>query len=577
MFRNILLISKNPKIKQLKNVSVNLKKYKFNVYISSEDKNEIKKQIYDNTIEIVWVLSDIPFCRRQSLCQWLYKNFPNKLYFSVALSLQDSCNIQICKLLQRNECRSSFLVCGRNIKAVIERFKFLLKRSFTTLASSFNNNIDYILKLTVRFRTLFPLFYKTPSVYISSQEGINLLESIISEVSNYFVGLLKRRFLADKISLFIYDHNEGNYVLVAQHSYEITEEPTKISRSWKLMQKVLAAKKSMLIQDGVIHYPELSKLKVKFQPKIVSSIIVPFIVGEEVIGIVNIARLSPKKEKFTFVEFNLIKVLCRWLSYIYSALISIESALEYEKLKSDFVSIINHELRTPLMSLSASVELLEGKIPQNIEEILKRNIKRLDGLIEEMLDFSRIGKGTFKIEIKENSIAELGKEIVEEYKPQLDKLGIRFILDLPQLTTDRIYFDKTKIKQVIENLINNAIKYSSEERKDKYIKFSIQEEEKYIHIIVEDNGIGIEKKNLKQIFLPFVQVGDIMNKSKPGLGLGLYISKEILNRHKGKIWIESEYGKWTKAHVLLPKIINVSNGKINGNFVEEKKLQKENK
>ncbi|MCS7231825.1 MAG: hypothetical protein RMJ67_06785 [Elusimicrobiota bacterium] len=113
MFRNILLISKNPKIKQLKNISVNLKKYKFNVYISSEDKDEIKKQIYDNTIEIVWVLSDIPFCRRQSLCQWLYKNFPNKLYFSVALSLQDSCNIQICKLLQRNECRSSFLVCGR--------------------------------------------------------------------------------------------------------------------------------------------------------------------------------------------------------------------------------------------------------------------------------------------------------------------------------------------------------------------------------------------------------------------------------------------------------------------------------
>jgi len=129
----------------------------------------------------------------------------------------------------------------------------------------------------------------------SPSEVVNALEYLSKNIGVYFVDEIKKQFLADKISFFSDDANRDNYILVASYGYIKDKEPIVMDRKWELMNKVVSSRKPLLIQNGVIYYPEIQKLKIKPQPKIVSSMVLPMIVNNRVIGILNIARISPKK------------------------------------------------------------------------------------------------------------------------------------------------------------------------------------------------------------------------------------------------------------------------------------------
>ncbi|MFN3550746.1 MAG: ATP-binding protein, partial [Endomicrobiia bacterium] len=318
------------------------------------------------------------------------------------------------------------------------------------------------------------------------------------------------------------------------------------------IQKAVSLRKPLLIQNGIIHYPELKKLDIKPQPKIISSMVLPIVSNKNVIGVLNIARLSPKKEKFNEFDFNLAQYWCSWLVLAYSIILGFKLSVEYDKMKCDFVSVINHELRTPLMAILGSIELVANRIPQNIYDIIIRNINRLRSLIEELLDFSKISKGIFKIEKKENNISEIINEIFEEYKPLCDSNNVKLIVE-KNIKADICFVDKERIKQVLINLISNSLKWYPEDRQEKYIKISVEEKDDYYLFSVEDNAQGMKKEDLDKLFQPFIQLGDVMTQHKPGLGIGLVINKSIIEEHKGKIWVESEYGKGTKVNFIIPK------------------------
>ncbi len=555
--KNILIITKLEKCKLCSPIAELLSKYGYKVFLSNCKKEEIKKAIFDHLIEIIILMPAVELSYRFQICEWLFKNYPNKVYISYTpFSLQKELDIIKCPLYLKHKCRASFLIFDvfTQKELLVKRIEYLIHLQYTNKIANISFKLLNMLDEAVKNFGVLPLFKKEVSVYSSYNRMAQQVEQLINFIGEKLVDFISKKFLADKISLFMYDVVSNKYVLVASKNYKIEDKnkPLYISEEWKFVNMAIKNKKNLILQDGEMRYPVFKKLNFKPQPDIISSLVMPIVVGENVLGVLNVARLKEDKERYTSVDLSLLVYLTGWIGYIYSIIMSFKLNIEYNKLKDDFIAIINHELRTPLMALSASFELLEGKIPKNIEEIVKRNIKRLTSMIEELLDFSRIFRGKLKVVKKENSILKLINEIVEEYSQQLKNKGIEFIVDT-DIKTAEFNFDYYRIKQVLTNFINNSIKFFPEDRENKYIKLSVKEKEKVFEFCVEDNGKGIPKSELKKVFLPFVQVGDVSVDHKQGLGLGLAIAKEIAKQHKGRIFLESQEGSWTKACLILPK------------------------
>ncbi|ACV24467.1 cache domain-containing protein [Methanocaldococcus fervens] len=232
---------------------------------------------------------------------------------------------------------------------------------------------------------------------------------------------------------------------------------------------------------------------------------------------------------------------------------SYEKLKEIDKLKSEIISIVSHELRTPLTSIKGYVELvldgLMGELNSNQRrclEIANNNIDRLKRLIDDMLDLSKIESGTIKFDIKDVKIKDMVVDVLNSLGPQIKEKNIEIKCEIEENLTAKV--DKDRITQVLINLIENAIKFSPVKG---VIEIHAFRDNNYAHIIIKDYGPGIPKKDLDKIFDKFYQV-NFPKIKKDGAGLGLAICKSIIEAHGGKIWVESELGKGTSFHVLLP-------------------------
>lgn len=225
---------------------------------------------------------------------------------------------------------------------------------------------------------------------------------------------------------------------------------------------------------------------------------------------------------------------------------------ELEERKDDFVNMASHELKTPITSMKLYMEsLLEGVKKLKDERVTKaaKSIKyqtdRLQVLVSDLLDVSRIQTGKLMFSKEEFRLDGLIIETVESLQGVLNKQKIY----ISGKTPIKVYADKFRIYQVITNLLTNASKYSPN---DSEIKVSIKRNGKKALVGVADQGIGISRDQQKKIFEKLYQVTDSKEKTFPGLGMGLYISKEIIKRHKGEIWVESEKGKGSTFFFTLP-------------------------
>ena len=235
----------------------------------------------------------------------------------------------------------------------------------------------------------------------------------------------------------------------------------------------------------------------------------------------------------------------------------LEEAKEREKLKTEFMSVISHELRTPVTPIQGYVDvLLSGQLgelnPQQKEALLtiKKQSKRLLDLIDSVLDITRVEYGK-PIEIKKEPVLinVLITEIVEGLKYQFQEKDIKLETDLSS-EIETICADEAKIARVISNLLGNALKFTPKKGKVGIKTSKVGEE---IKIEVWDSGIGLEKENLEKIFDKFFQVDSSYTRAAGGIGMGLAIAKEIVEAHKGKIWAESEgLGKGSRFIFTLP-------------------------
>ncbi len=228
--------------------------------------------------------------------------------------------------------------------------------------------------------------------------------------------------------------------------------------------------------------------------------------------------------------------------------------LEADKLKSIFLASMSHELRTPLNSIIGFTGiLLMGMVGDLSEEqrkqleIVKKSANHLLELINDLLDISKIESGRVQLSQEFFSINDLIQNVIESLQHTAAEKGIKIKQDLPQKIEQ--YSDQRRTKQIIINLLSNAVKFTEEG----YISITAKKVDGHkLEIIFEDTGIGIETKDLNKLFEPFQQIDSSLTKKYDGSGLGLHLTKKIVELFKGSIEVKSKPGIGTKFKVLLP-------------------------
>ena len=226
------------------------------------------------------------------------------------------------------------------------------------------------------------------------------------------------------------------------------------------------------------------------------------------------------------------------------------------KLKSDFVSNVSHELRTPLALIRLYAETLElGRITTKEKKhqyyrIIRKESERLTALINNILDFSRIEAGRKEYEFRETDIADLVRNTLDSYRYQIEQQGFALEESIdPDLPAVRV--DREAIARALVNLVNNALKYSQDE---KYLGVKLYRDNGSVKLEVADHGIGIARRDQTKIFEKFYRAGDPLVHNTKGSGLGLSLVRHITEAHGGEIEVESSPGTGSKFIVSLPLV-----------------------
>jgi PAS domain S-box-containing protein len=223
-----------------------------------------------------------------------------------------------------------------------------------------------------------------------------------------------------------------------------------------------------------------------------------------------------------------------------------------ERLKTEFMNIAAHELRSPVTPIKGYLDLIisdknASKRVKDWAKVSLRNTERLLRLVNDILDVSRLDTDTMRFEMEKLNPVELLDEIAEDMKAAIENKGLKFFAKIPR-DLPKIMGDKHRLPRVLKNLMVNAVKFTD------HGSISIEAEKKADHILItiKDTGIGISKDELNKIFNKFYQAYTGDDRKNEGTGLGLFICKEILQKHNSEIWVESQLGKGSKFMVKIP-------------------------
>lgn len=226
-----------------------------------------------------------------------------------------------------------------------------------------------------------------------------------------------------------------------------------------------------------------------------------------------------------------------------------------EKMRSEFIANVSHELKTPMVMLSGYSEALLDDIvtdPDEIKEmigIIKDESDRMNTMVNELITIARMDSRSDFFHIKNNDFGQLLDKLASRFRHEMMENGLKFSINTN--SRDMVFdFDYDKLSQVFTNLLDNAIRYTSE---GDYITINVDSTERYFVIDVTDTGTGIRMEHQKRIFERFYKVDESRTRGQHGTGLGLYIVKSIIHRHNGSIELDSTFGKGTTFRITLPK------------------------
>lgn len=269
--------------------------------------------------------------------------------------------------------------------------------------------------------------------------------------------------------------------------------------------------------------------------------------------IIYLFFIPPKFSMFNTNDLDSLILVVAFIAEGFIFSIILESRRKLDAQKSEFISIVSHELKNPLATVKGYSELISKRSNQvndkNLELYAKRIILRINQMnlmINELLDISKIESGRLTYIDEEFSIAGLVKEIVKDQNLVTEKHRII----LKGFSKKSIKADRYRIGQVITNLISNAVKYSPQANK---VVVELRNTTRSVLISVRDFGIGIDKSELSKIFNPYFRART-GTKGIKGTGIGLFISNQIAKRHKGKIWVKSSLNRGSVFYLELPTV-----------------------
>lgn len=232
----------------------------------------------------------------------------------------------------------------------------------------------------------------------------------------------------------------------------------------------------------------------------------------------------------------------------------LETGKQLQQQKDGFIGMASHELKTPLTSLSAIVQVAGLKLKHSNDNFLKdamdkanAQVKKMNSLINGFLNISRLESGKILIEKTDFNLEKLLQEVIAEHELTISS----HIIELSTCDEVLLHADRDKIGSVISNLLSNAVKYSP---KGKNIFVQCEVSERYVRVSVKDEGIGIKPEDLPKVFDRYYRVQTTHTQHISGFGIGLYLSAEIIHRHNGEIWVESESGKGSTFYFSLPLV-----------------------
>ncbi|TSC94207.1 MAG: PAS/PAC sensor signal transduction histidine kinase [Parcubacteria group bacterium Athens0714_25] len=227
-----------------------------------------------------------------------------------------------------------------------------------------------------------------------------------------------------------------------------------------------------------------------------------------------------------------------------------------DKAKTEFISIASHQLRTPLTAIKGYTSLIiegsYGKISKSVEAALKKTYsanERLILLVEDLLNVSRIESGRMKYDLADVRLEDLATQSYDSLILKAEDEGLYLKINLPKNPLPVFHIDGGKVREVISNFIDNAVKYT--EKGGVEVSFEIDSQS--ARIVISDTGIGIPKEELAYLFKKFSRGKDTSRLNATGTGLGLFVGKNIIEAHGGRVWVDSEgIGKGSKFYIQLP-------------------------
>jgi signal transduction histidine kinase len=378
------------------------------------------------------------------------------------------------------------------------------------------------------------------------------------------VDLTKERFGLYHVHIYLADDDwhtlmlavgageTGKQMVEFGHAIMMDAEKSLVARS--------ARERVPLIANDVKNEPDF--LPNPLLPNTRSEMAVPMIVGEKVLGVLDVQ--SEVVGRFTEEDTTIMTTLALQVGIalqnarLYVAQTATVAQLrELDRLKSSFLANMSHELRTPLNSIlgfaDVILEELDGPLTENMNNDLKliqKNGQHLLHLINDVLDMAKIESGRMNLAIEKFPLTEIIEEVTSITSPLASEKNLALFIEPGSDRELEISADRTRLRQVMINLVNNAIKFTEKGR----IAIHAARDGEDVLIRIKDTGIGIPPEQLESVFQEFVQVDTSTTRKVGGTGLGLPISRKLIEMHGGRLWAESTgvNGEGSTFYVLLP-------------------------
>jgi len=369
------------------------------------------------------------------------------------------------------------------------------------------------------------------------------------ELLQSVVDLTKERFNLYHAHIYLADES-WNTLLLAAGAGEIgrqmvmTGHAIQMNAERSLVARATRERAALIANDARI---EPDFLPSPFLPDTRSEMAVPMISGDKVIGVFDIQ--SDQTGRFSQEDANIYTTLALQVAVaLQNARLYVEQSAtvaqlrELDRLKSSFLANMSHELRTPLNSIlgfaDVILEGLDGPLTENMNNdlgLIYKNGQHLLHLINDVLDMAKIESGKMNLNVEKFNLQEVIEEVTSITSTMASEKNLALFIDPDSDHEVKINADKIRLRQVMINLINNAIKFTEKGK----IAIHVAREENNVLISVKDTGIGIPMELLESVFQEFTQVDTTTTRKAGGTGLGLPISRKLIEMHGGRLWAES--------------------------------------